>query len=282
MSLIKATASIGNEHPQPLVHRRDWVWRIAAGMLAAIVFVPAAMASPVAYTSLTTFNAALPGASTTVDFDSATAGTTISSGGSIDGLGLSYSLGGVLLAVTDGSSFGAAASAASTTSASNFLGTNDLDHLQDGDTLTLSFAAGSGVGLYILTRDPMENGDVTLSAGGATALLLASAVEQTLADGSSVYFLGVLDAAGSISSAVLDFPSDGETNFLMNVDDVILVPEPGQLLMLLPGIASLAGLSLRRSRRRASLANEAGSRRSRSGSDETGEPADSRKRSGDV
>ena len=268
--ILGNTANLTSVQRAQSLARRLLLCRIAVGALAAIVFAPAAMATPVTYTSSTDFQAALPGPDTTVDFDfPATAGTTISSGGSIDGLTLSYSLGGVLLAVTDGTSFGAAPSAASTTSASNFLGTNDADHLQDGDTLTLSFAAGTGIGLFILTRDAMENADVTLAAGGATASLLASAVEQTLADGSSVYFLGVLDDEGSISSAVLDFVNDSETNFLMNVDDVILVPEPGQLTLLLPGIAGLAGLAQWRGRR-------LGRTRDRR------ESVDSRERSGDA
>ena len=268
MIFRKTVITIDPEFVQPPVQRRHLVWRNAVGVLAAFFFAPGALASPVTYTVSADFSTALPGGFTTVDFDTTSAGTTIASGGSIGGLGLAYSLGGVFLAVTDGTSFGAASSPASTTSASNFLGSDDLDHLQDGDTLTLSFAAGTGVGLYILTRDAMQNGDVTLTAGGATASLAASAVEQTLADGSSVFFLGVLDAGGSISSAVLDFPSDGETNFLMNVDDVILVPEPEKLILLFPGLAGLAGLSL--------------TRRARREANETGESVDSRKRSGDV
>jgi hypothetical protein len=207
-------------------------------------------AAPQAYTDSAAFLAALPGVATTVDFDAVAAGTTIASGGSIDGLTLTYSLGGTSLAITDGTSFGAAPSAASATSSPNFLGTDDADHLQDGDAFTLSFVSGKGIGLFVLTRDAMEDGDVTLTAGGATASLLAAAVEQTLADGSAVYFLGVLEPAGGVASAVMDYPSDSETNFLINVDDVILVPEPAQLLMLLAGAAGLAGLArLRRADR---------------------------------
>ena len=270
MKLIfrKAEETIGAARTQPPAQKHQGVCCFAAAVMAVIVCAPAAMAAPAAYTDSATFSAAATGTETTVDFDSTSAGTPISSGGAIGGLSFSYSLDGVSLAVTDGTSFGAAPGVASTTSGSNFLGTDDLDHLQDGDTLTLSFAAGSGVGLYILAQDALEDDDVTLTAGGATASLVASAVEQTLADGSSVFFLGVLDTEGSITSAVLDFPSDGETNFLMNVDDVILVPEPGQLLLLLPGSASLAGLSRLRGRR--------------SDCSKRGESAGSRKRSGDV
>ncbi len=215
----------------------------AAAFLAVFAIAPTAAAVPQTYTDSAAFLAALPGAATTVDFDAVAAGTTVASGGSIGGLTVTYSLGGVSLAVTDGTSFGAAPVAASSTSSPNFLGTDDADHLQDGDALTLSFASGTGIGLFVLTRDAMEDDDVTLTAGGATASLLAAAVEQTLADGSAVYFLGVLDPAGGVASAVVDYPSDGETNFLINVDDVILVPEPAQMLFLLAGVAGLVGLA---------------------------------------
>jgi hypothetical protein len=222
----------------------------AAAALAVLTFASGAAAVPQTYTDSAAFLAALPGPATTVNFDAVAAGTTVASGGSIGGLTVTYSLGGVSLAVTDGTSFGAAAVAASSTSSPNFLGTDDADHLQDGDALTMAFTSGTGIGLFVLTRDAMENDDVTLTAGGATAQLLASAVEQTLADGSAVYFLGVLDPAGSIASAVVDYPSDGETNFLINLDDVTLVPEPAQRLSLLAGVAGLAGLArLRRANR---------------------------------
>jgi hypothetical protein len=156
------------------------------------------------------------------------------------------------LAVTDGTDFGASPSPASTTSGTRALGTDDADHIQDGDTLVLNFSSMAAVGITVLSRDPLQNGDLLLTAGGETAALDASAVEQTLADGSQVWFLGVTAAGATISAATVGYVADGGTEFLWNADDVILaVPEPDTAVALTVGVALLAFLTHHRARKEA-------------------------------
>jgi hypothetical protein len=176
-------------------------------------------AAPQAYTDQPTFNAALPGASIALDFDSAAADSLIPSGSALDGITFSYALDGVQLKVSTTSG------GYSTTSGSQFLGTDDADILQDGDTITLTFAPVSAIGLYVISNDTMENNDVTLSAGGATVDLLETAPQGgPLGDGSAVYFLGVIDEQATFSTATLSTAGNGE--FLFNTDDIVTAQAP--------------------------------------------------------
>jgi hypothetical protein len=188
---------------------------LAVGLLAGL-----AQAAPQDYTDRPTFDAALPGASTTLDFDGATANSLIPSGNAVGGITFTYALDGVSLKVSteSGSSY-------STTSSAHFLGTDDADILQDGDTITLTFAPVSAIGLYVISNDTMQNNDVTLSAGGATANLLDTAPQGgPLGDGSAVYFLGVIDEQATFSTATLSTAGNGE--FLFNTDDIVTAQAP--------------------------------------------------------
>ena len=118
-------------------------------------------AAPQWHTDQAAFNAALPGVSTTVDFDSATADALIPSGGSVDGITFSYALDGTSLKVS-----AATGNSYSTTSGGQFLGSDEADILQDGDTFTLSFSPGSAIGLFFISNDVLEDNDISLSAGG--------------------------------------------------------------------------------------------------------------------
>jgi hypothetical protein len=200
-------------------------------------------ALPVAYTDEAAFSAALPGPAVVADFDGIAAGTVIPSGGSADGITFSYDFGGVDLIVTDGDQAGGGGPF-DTTSPPNFLGTSDFDLLLDGDDLGLGFAAANAIGLFIVTAEvpgvTLFDGDIRLSAGGATASLDVDAVQQTLADGSLVFFLGVVDVAATLTSASLETFGGGGA-FLFNVDDIVTaVPEPGAFALLAPGLALLA------------------------------------------
>ena len=199
----------------------------------------AAHAAPVAYTDFASFEAALPGAAATLDFDATPAGTAILSGTGLDGITFSYDFGGPLLQVSDGFD---------TTSAPHFLGTDDGDLLLDGDDFSISFASASAVGMFFLSADPLFDADITLSAGGVSASLSAADLEQTLPDGTDVYFLGLIDAGGAFTSA--DVATIGGGFFTYNVDDIVTVaaiPEPTSALLMLVGITGL-GLSTRRPR----------------------------------
>ena len=189
--------------------------QIALLLLAGWLLPGYAAATPVGYTDQAAFSAALPGEATMVDFDSQSADYLIPSGSSVDGMTFTYALDGVALKVSSESG-----STYSTTSPGNFLGTDDADLLQDGDVISLSFAPVNALGFYVISKDSMENGDVSLTAGGDTTYLVASDVQGApLGDGSSVYFLGVIDAANSFSTATVRTMGNGE--FLFNIDDIV-------------------------------------------------------------
>lgn len=201
----------------------------------------AAGAVPVAYTDAASFLAALPGPATTAGFDGLASGTAIPSGGSADGITFTYDFGGIDLIVTDGTAAGGGGPF-DTTSPANFLGTSDFDVLLDGDDLGLGFAASHAIGLFVVTAEvpgsTLFDGDLALAAGGGTALLDVDAVEQTLPDGSLVFFLGVVDVAASFTSASLENCAVCGGFFTYNVDDIVTaVPEPGPELLLGAGLA---------------------------------------------
>ncbi len=202
-------------------------------------------AAPMAYTNNASFFADLGSASliaTTEDFEGSSAGDLLVDGGSVSGLTFSYDFGGVSLAVTDGDQFGGGGPF-DTTSPSNFLGTDDSDLFQDGDDFSILFSASNAIGMFFLTADSMFDNDITLSAGGVLASLVAADVEQTLSDGSQVFFLGIIDDVGTFSSA--DISTVGLGAFLYNIDDIVTatVPEPGTAILVLFG---LVGVCLRR------------------------------------
>lgn len=167
------------------------------------------------YTDQAAFSSALPVASTIANFDGTTADTLVPSGTAIDGITFAYDFGGISLKVATTATAGY-----STTSGAHFLGTDDADILQDGDDILLSFPSSSAIGLYIISNDELLENDVTLAAGGASASIVAADVQATLADGSNVYFLGIVDAAAAFTSASLTTPGNGE--FLFNIDDVVI------------------------------------------------------------
>jgi len=159
------------------------------------------------------FFAALPGPLTTLNFDGVPAGTTIEDDSTTGGIKFSYDFNGLAMKVTH---------LYATTSAPNFLGTGDAGMLHDGDNFSISFAPASAIGLFFITADPLVDGDITVAAGGATAVLKSTDVHETLPDGSRVYFLGVIDPEGSLLQADIEALPGGF--FLYNVDDIVMVP----------------------------------------------------------
>jgi hypothetical protein len=215
-------------------------------VVLGVLFAGSADALPIAYTDSVAFLNALPGPATTLDFDSTAAGTTLASGSTLEGITFTYDFGGVELAVTDGNQFGGGGPF-DTTSGANFLGTDDADLLQDGDDFSLSFAPVNAIGMFFITADALNDDDITLTAGGATASLMAADVEQTLGDGSEVFFLGLVDSAAAFTSAGV--ATIGGGFFLYNVDDIVTaVPEPGTFVLL--GAALLGLTVIRRQRLR--------------------------------
>ncbi len=215
---------------------------IAGCALSASLFAPLAHAVPTAYTDRTAFDtgvAALPAGTvvSTLNFDSLAAGTLIASGSGAGGITFTYGFGGVSLNVGAGYS---------TTSGANFLGTDDGDILQDGDDFNLFFAPKHAIGMYFISADTLFDGDITLAGGGGSASLLVADLQQTLSDGSSVFFLGLVDAAATFTSADVTTHGGGGA-FLYNVDDIVTagpqaLPVPGTLALLGLGLTALWGL----------------------------------------
>ena len=198
--------------PRPSVEGNAPAKRRLIGLLAASLLTAAAPAdaSTMTFTDEAAFLSALPGPASTLDFDSLSAGTVIASGRSVGGITFTYDFGGVQMLATD---------VFDTTSAPNFLGTDDGDLFQDGDDLRLGFARVQAIGVFFITADELFDDDVTLTAAGATASLVAADVQQTLLDGSQVFFLGIVDDTNSFTSAGVGTIGGGF--FVYNVDDVI-------------------------------------------------------------
>jgi hypothetical protein len=210
-----------------------------------------AQAALITFTDRALFEAALPAPFTTLTFDSLAAGTLIGEGETVEGIAFDYDLFtsfGISMQVLDDFD---------TTSAPNYLGTDDGGVFQDGDGFGLSFAPSFGIGLTLISADNLFDDDLVLAAAGASVGLNASAVQQTLPDGSSAFFLGIIDDTNPFGSASLTADGGpGGPFFLYNVDDITtapaaanVVPEPASLLLLGMGTVGLMAAGAPRRRR---------------------------------
>lgn len=211
-----------------------------------------AAAGLITFTKRSAFDAVLMSLPGTINvssegYDTHGPGSTIGDGASLAGLKYTYGMSGnglagsgVSLQVSTG--FG-------TTSPANYLGTSDGGIFQSGDDFTLSFGPAKALGMYFVSNDALFDGDITLSAGTTTASLVV-ADEQSfgLPDG-RVYFLGLIDEAGSFTSAEIGSFCTPCGSFLFNIDDVVTasVPVPATLPL---ALAALGFLGLQQSRRR--------------------------------
>jgi len=223
------------------------------GAICACLITPLtgiAHAAIITYTDQVTFLTALPGSASTLDFDSVAAGTLIPSGSAVGGITFSYDFGTTSMAVTDGNQFGGGGPF-STTSGSNFLGTDGSDLLLDDDDFSMSFASSNAIGLFLITAETpgfsIFDNDIQLTVGSTTALLDVSNVQQTLSDGSLVFFLGLIDDSASFTTASLSTPNSSGA-FLYNIDDITLaaVPVPAAFWLFGSGMMGLLALGRRR------------------------------------
>jgi len=170
-------------------------------------------AEPKIYSDQAAFAAALPAEPLILDFDELSAGTTIADASTAEGITFSYDFQGLRMKI---------AHLYATTSSPNFLGTNDGGVFHDGDDFSLSFLPGSAVGLHFISADPLIDGDLTITAAGVTASLVTDDVQDTLPDGSRVYFLGIIDDQIPFQKARIVALAGGF--FLYNVDDIMTAP----------------------------------------------------------
>lgn len=215
-----------------------------------VLFTGNLYAATTTYTDEAAFLAALSSPANTLNFDSTAAGTLLASGSVLGGITFTYNFGGGSLAVTDGNQFGGGGPF-DTTSGANFLGTDNSDLLIDDDDYGLSFAASNAIGFSVITAEmpgfSLFEDDIQLSAAGTTALLDVNSVQQTLSDGSLVFFLGIIDDSASFTSANLTTPNSSGS-FFYNIDDIVttsVVPIPGALWLFGSGLMGLIGFSKR-------------------------------------
>lgn len=201
-----------------------------------------ANASPMPYTNYSSFLDNLPGAPTILDFESETPFATIDTGDTVGGIQFNHGLGAFGLAMEISTGF-------DTTSGANYLGTNDLGVFQDGDDFSLSLGPVNAIGMFFISADTVSDGEISLTAGGATANLLTADAGTPLNDGGVPYFLGIIDTMNAFDLALITTsgnpdpqlsPTDGW--FLFNVDDIItaVVPLPGAVWLFVTGLIGLA------------------------------------------
>ncbi len=201
--------------------------RIARRSLLALIACAVAsdaVAAVTGFTSRAAFDAATAEFTpvTALDFEEFSAGTLFQNGGSSGVISFGYSIGdNELLVVID---------AFETTSGLNSLGvTGDLAFLA-GDSFGMSVPEATAIGLFVIGED-MLPGDVVLSIGAGS--VANGAPDGFLAGGSSVYFLGLVesDPALAFTFATLEsFLVEDVGDFVWNVDDIHLAPEPDTVL----------------------------------------------------
>ena len=201
-----------------------------------------AYAVPMSFTDRAAFDSAVSGLSASVqDFEGVLDGTVVADGGALGDITFDYPVlagFGVDMLVTG--LFPAV-------SGLNTLGTSDGDAFQDGDDFDIGFSAANAVGLFVISIDPLIDGDFELSAGGATASLDTADLFSILSDGSAVYFLGIVDTASTFTQASLTTSHTPGDFFTWNADDIITarsgavpVPVASSLSLLAIGLAGPA------------------------------------------
>ena len=170
----------------------------------------------------------------TLDFDSLMAGDPIASGSTateLEGFQFVYDLdagaGNLLMQVSDGGDD----STPNSGGMGNTLGTNDAGIFQDGDMFGIVVPPSYGFGIEIISRDSfltdVDGADISLNfnAGGGSGLTvdLDENSGTMLADGSTVYFLGVTSGTDVLpgTEATITTRNSGNVEFLFNVDCLI-------------------------------------------------------------
>ncbi|MBT8421680.1 MAG: hypothetical protein KJP03_01020 [Gammaproteobacteria bacterium] len=196
---------------------------VCAGLSGLSAFT-ATLAAPAGFTDRSSFDnavAGLSGSTASADFDGLADGTLIPSGAAQSDVIFLYDFGGVQIEVRqviDASTF-------DTSSRPNYAASTDAGVLQDGDDFDLLFVNFvNAVGLSITVADEMLPDDIVLTANGLSVGLDPTAVQSTLADGATEYFLGIVDDSLWFSSVQLTTIGGGY--FLYAIDDVRTATAP--------------------------------------------------------
>lgn len=217
---------------------------------AALAVAFTALGSQAAVTGYTTkgaFDVAIAGLGglQTVDFDSVAAGTTFASGTGTGGLTFTYAIPGYTAQVSD--TFG-------TTSGSNYLGLDNPDTaFYLGDSLTIDFGrVVHAAGLYLITGNDAQAGDLELSVAGGS--VFNSASPDVLVSDGKAFYLGLVESDPGLgfSTATIHGVPSGGAFLAFSADDITsatvsAVPEPETYALMLAGLGLLA---MRRSRKR--------------------------------
>jgi hypothetical protein len=209
--------------------------RLALATIACVLAgdAPAAVTT---YTSKAAFDAATAGLTevAALDFEDVAADTIIPSGTALGDVTFYYAIdGGAQLVVID---------AFEANSGLNSLGiTGDLTFLA-GDAFSIGFAPATAIALFVIGEDTLP-GDFELQTSAGD--VQNGAADAILADGSSLYFLGLVESDpalaftfATLASAIAEDVGD----YVWNVDDIRLAPEPAAALGCLAALGALATL----------------------------------------
>ena len=212
--------------------RKIHVYSGAVGLLmtASITMIPA-QAAVVAFTDSTAFGTAIAGfQSTTLNFDSQVANTTIADGGTVEGVTFQH-------AISDGAGGFydlIIADSGLTTSGSNYLGVADSASYQfiDGDEFTMDFGKTvHAIGLFVIgAQGSILENHITITADTGSSASNGTA-ESSLADSSDAFFIGLIDTDGfqkTTLSSLFDTGGGPDAGYFFAIDDITysVVPLP--------------------------------------------------------
>lgn len=235
---------ITNHEGERALTLRRWAARTLVVGAMTLCLDGAGYAAPLFFTDRTSFDMALPGPSSVINFDGLALGTPIPTGTPFQGIAFTTNLGGLGLAVSN---------IFATTSGTQSLGVTGRpdESFLSGDELTFDFASlVQAFGLSIVGRpgEILANDLQLVAAGGS--LFNSTIPQQTLSDGGEVYFLGVVDSAGFPTARLNSFGDPANPFFSFKLDDlsrVAAVSEPRAVALLGLGLLAL-GIGVRRSR----------------------------------